>query len=114
MKIQQIKILVVTAGNCSECNEPLNRKNEGRAISIVTQKRRRYIGQRFCIKHLPSERQLRILMKAVPSAIRKTRIQKAREEAQAKGMREADLLDYCNRCGNKGSKCRCPGGPYFP
>jgi hypothetical protein len=114
LKIQQFKTLIVTAGVCSKCGDPLSRKNEGRAITVVTQKRRRYIGQRFCMKHLPDEKKLRELLTAVPGSIRKARIQKARDDAQAAGMREADLLDYCNRCGHKGAKCRCPGGPYFP
>ncbi len=114
MKIQQFKTLIVTAGVCSKCGKPLGRKNEGRAITIVTQKRRRYIGQRFCMEHLPTEKQLKQLLKAIPGAMRKSRIQKARDEAQQNGMREADLLDYCNRCGNKGARCKCPGGPYFP
>lgn len=114
MKIQQFKTLVVTAGSCSKCGETLNRKREGRAVTVVTQKRRRYIGQRFCMVHLPDEKKLKELLTAIPAAIRKARIQKARDEAQAAGMREADLLDYCNRCGNKGGVCNCPGGPYFP
>ncbi|MEK8024221.1 MAG: hypothetical protein AAB229_10490 [Candidatus Hydrogenedentota bacterium] len=114
MKIQQFKTLVVTAGVCSKCGEALSRKNSGRAVTVVTQKRRRYIGQRFCLTHLPDEKKLRELLTAIPGATRKARIQKARDEAQAAGMREADLLDYCNRCGNKGAACKCPGGPYFP
>lgn len=114
MKIQQYKTLIVTAGNCSKCNCELSRKVPGRAVTVVTQKRRRYIGQRFCLDHLPSEKQLKQLLIPVPAATRKTRIQKVRDEAQAAGMRQADLLNYCNRCGHKGAKCHCPGGPYFP
>jgi ribosomal protein L37E len=114
LKIQQFKTLIVTAGTCSKCGLPLSRKNEGRAVTIVTQKRRRYIGQRFCLKHLPDEKKLKQLLTSIPGTTRKARIQKARDNAQAAGMREADLLDYCNRCGHKGDKCNCPGGPYFP
>ncbi len=86
----------------------------GTAITIITQKRRRYIGQRFCQACIPKKKQLeRLLLKVNPNE-RKKRIQKIREEAQKTGMREANLLDYCNRCGHKAPKCRCPGGPYFP
>lgn len=114
MKIQQYKTLIVTAGHCSKCERPLSRKEPGRAVTVVTQKRRRYIGQRFCLDHLPTEKQLRQLLLPIPTATRKQRIQKVRDEAQAAGMRQADLLNYCNRCGHKGGVCQCPGGPYFP
>lgn len=114
MKIQQYKTLIVTAGQCSKCGAPLTRKFPGRAVTVVTQKRRRYIGQRFCLAHLPQEKQLRQLLTPVAANIRKVRIQRVRDEAQAAGMRQADLLNYCNRCGHKGGKCHCPGGPYFP
>lgn len=114
MKIQQFKTLVVTSGTCAKCGASLKRQNEGRAVTVVTQKRRRYIGQKFCLVHLPDEKKLRELLHPIDSESRKARIQKAREEAQAGGMRGADLLDYCNRCGFKGGKCRCPGGPYYP
>lgn len=113
MKIQHFKTLVVTAGSCSKCGEPLSRKREGRAVTVVTQKRRRYIGQRFCMIHLPDEKKLKGLLTAIPAGARKARIQMARDAAN-NGMREADLLDYCNRCGHKGPSCKCPGGPYFP
>lgn len=114
LKIQQFKTLVVTAGTCAKCGSALSRMNEGRVITVVTQKRRRYIGQKLCLKHLPDERKLKELLKPIPTAARKERIQRAREDAQTGGMRGADLLDYCNRCGNKGLKCHCPGGPYYP
>ena len=114
MRIQQYKSVVVTSGLCMSCQRPFDRKFQGRAITILTQKRRRYIGQRFCMDHLPPDRQLKNLMKPISAARRKERIQRAREAAQAVGMRRADLLDYCNRCGFKGGNCTCPGGPYFP
>ncbi|MBL4889942.1 MAG: hypothetical protein JKX97_07990 [Candidatus Lindowbacteria bacterium] len=114
MKIQQYKTLIVTAGTCSKCGATLNRKEAGRVVTVVTQKRRRYIGQRFCLNDLPKEAQLKKLLTPIDHVLRKARIQKVRDEAQATGMREADLLNYCNRCGHKGDKCSCPGGPYFP
>lgn len=114
MKIQLYKTLVVTAGECAICGDQLSRKTPGRAVTVVTQKRRRYIGQRFCEEHLPIEKSLKTLLKPVAASTRKARIQKVRDDAQVNGMRQADLLNYCNRCGHDGENCRCPGGPYFP